>query len=446
MVSLPTLYDHRGNAYISHPNGSGNGRVIPTKVELGTGLSVWAGMIREEYLTSLTDWDRLSKIYREMTDDAVIGALLEGIKTPLLATRFEVIPASDSDEDKKAADFLSANLFIGMEWEDHVEEALTFIEYGFALSEIVLEKRADGRLWIRTLLPVGQETVYRWENWNDIGEPQTVLQYIRTSTPIPEGIFGAGQFNHAPLEKVLHFVFRGRKRNPQGKSLLRSIYRPWYFKKNLETLEAIGAERDVGNAPVATLGDGYYSDTDIQNLKDALEGFRLDEAAYMILPTGIKLDAYGGGAKVYNIREMIRDWQHIIRQRFFADFLAMGAEEVGTQALARELTTFFAIALRSIQNRMLTVWNRQLVPYLFKFNNFNITKLPELSWVVPGQRNMQEIAQALTMLIQAGVLTNNEDLEKWIRATTNLPPLMGPRNVKDTTKPDTNEPRDEEKG
>lgn len=427
---VPLLYNHR-QEIVTHavavPSRASNSSL--TSAELGTGLSVWAGMIREEYLTQLKDWGKVSKVYAEMADDAVIGALLESIKMPLLATRFEVVPASESAKDKAAAEFLEENLFIGMEWEEHVEEALSFIEYGFALSEIVLEKRADGKLWIRTLLPVGQETIESWSNWDDVGRPQTVVQRIRTATESSRG-----QLNSAAMAKMLHFVFAGRKRNPQGKSLLRSLYRPWYFKKNLETLEAIGAERDVGNAPVATLGEGYYSDEDITNLKNALEGFRLDEAAYMILPTGIELDAYGGGSKTYDIRTMIRDWQHLIRQRFFADFLAMGSEEVGTQSLARELNTFFAVALRSIQTKMIDVWNRQLIPYLFKFNDFGVEKLPVLAWGVPGQRNMQELAQSITTLIQGGVLTNNEDLEQFVRATLNLPVLTGPRDVIDTEK------------
>ena len=48
---------------------------------LSTGLSLWHGQVREEYLNDLTPWSRAVKVYKEMQDDVVIGALLEAIKT-----------------------------------------------------------------------------------------------------------------------------------------------------------------------------------------------------------------------------------------------------------------------------------------------------------------------------------------------------------------------------
>ena len=146
------------------------------------------------------------------------------------------------------------------------------------------------------------------------------------------------------------------------------MYRPWYFKKNLEVVEAIGAERDVGNVPVARLGEGFITDDDETKLRDALQGLRMDETAYLIVPNGVEVEPFGSGGKVYNVREIIRDYQHVIRQRFFMDFVSMGSEGVGTQALAKEVTGFFSLALGSVQRELLAVWNRQLIPYMFKWN------------------------------------------------------------------------------
>ena len=384
-------------------------------IALGTGLSIWRGTVSEEYLTDLKPWSRAVKVFREMRDDVVIGALLESIKTPLLAAPFEVHPASQSDEDRRAAEFLEKNIFHlpEMEWREHVEEMLDFIDFGFAIAEKVLEKRKDGRLYLRALIPIGQETLYRWGDPDELGRV-TAFEQLDPIT---------GKVRRATMDKLLHFTWKSRKRNPHGHSILRSLYRPWYFKKNLEAIEAIGAERDVGNAPVARLGEGYYSDQDIENLKKALEGFRIDEALYLILPHGVDLQAFGGGGKVYNVRAMIRDWQHLIRQRFFADFLSLGSEQVGTQALAREMTTFFSFALRSIQVRMLEVWNRQLVPWLFEWNNWRLDAYPKIAWTMPGRHSLQALAQAYSTFIGAGILTPDDSIEPQIREELGLPPL-----------------------
>lgn len=393
---------------------------VPTNTRLSTGLSIWRGLVSEEYLSSLKPWSRAVKVFQEMQDDVVIGALFESIKTPLLASPFEITAAGDTPEDIEAQEFLSKNLIDNpnFEWTQHVEESLEFMDMGFAITEKVLEKQPDGKLHLKSLMPIGQESLHQWAGPDELGN---MTGFIQRDTV-------TGVISSAPMDKLLHFVFRGRKKDPQGRGILRSLYRPWYFKKNLEAIEAIGAERDVGNAPVAKLKEGVrYSDADLADLRAALEGFRMDEAVYVILPGGVELEAYGGGSKVYDIRSMIRDWQHLIRQRFFADFLSFGSESVGTQALAREMTTFFGMALRSIQEMMLSVWNRQLIPWLFKWNNWELDVLPRIDWLRPGDTNVQAMAQALSTLIGANLLTPEDtELRARIRTQLGLRKLEGP--------------------
>lgn len=372
-----------------------------TPVLLKTGLNVWSGTVSEEYLGDLRPWSKAVKVYKEMQDDAVIGSLLESVKTPLLASPFEVIAGGDSTNDIWNKDFLTANLLENedLDWEQHVDDMLEFFDFGFAICEKSLQKKQDGYLYIRDLMPVGQETLYEWGPPDSKGWPINFTQLTRY-----------GRIEKAPMHKLLHFTFRARKRNPQGQGILRSLYRPWFFKKNLETVEAIGAERDVGNAPVVELKEGInYPEASLQKLAQGLEGFRQDESVYLILPGGAKITAYGGGNKTYDIRQIIRDWQHVIRQRFFADFLGLGSEGVGTQALAGESMGFFSLAERSIQNRMLKVWNTQLIPWLFRWNNITAEKLPRLAWLEPGTQNLQSLSQAYETLVKAGIIDSEDE-------------------------------------
>lgn len=409
----------RSNSNGSHPVGR---PATPTRVELSPGLSLWRGQVNEEYLTDLKPWSKAVKIYQEMQDDVVIGALFEAIKTPLLASPFEVVAASDSEEDIAAKQFIEENLFKmpNLEWTSHVEEMLEFMDMGFAIAEKVLEKREDGLLYLKSLVPIGQESLDEWGPLDEFGNVTSFKQRDKN-----------GKLRGAPIEKLLHFTFRGRKRNPQGRGILRSLYRPWFFKKNLETLEAIGIERDVGNAPVVSLKEGVrYKQEDLDDLASALSGFRMDENLYVILPGGAELTAYGGGNKVYNIREVIRDWQHLIRQRFFADFISLGSEAVGTQALADEMTTFFGLALRSIQEMMLTIWNRQLIPWIFKWNGMEVDNPPQLEWLRPSDMNLQSMAQAYNTLVGANMIdANDTELRNRIRTQLGLKQIDGPLEI-----------------
>jgi len=392
--------------------------------KLESGLSIWQGTVFEEYLPEFKSWQKAYKIYTQMKDDAVIGTLLESVTVPLLDAKFRVDVAGEHDDDKRAAEWIWQNLMNNhnFSWLDHVEDALEFLPYGWMIAEKVLENDPKGGMQLSDIVPIGHETLYKWGKLDKHGRVTGFIQY-NTGSDYPDQKSG---FTAAPIEKLLHLTFRPRKRNPQGKSLLRAVYRAWYFKSNFEVIEGIGAERDVGNVPVAVLGEGYYSSASIDKIEEILKGIRIDETASMVLPHGTEIKPFGSGGKVYNLREIIRDYGHIIRQRFFMDFVSLGAEQVGTQALAKEVTGFFSLALGSIQRQMIEAWNKQLVEYMFKWNPGQFpdrTGLPKLVWSKPGKLNVQALASAVSSLVSGEIIHYNKPLEHHIREVYELPPI-----------------------
>ena len=401
----------------------------PTKVILGTGLSIWSGHVHEEYLEELKPWSKAVKVYQQMSDDSVIGAMYDAIRTPLLDAQFRVT-GGHTQADKKAIDFIRMNLLEegSISWTEHVEDMLDFLPFGFSLAEIVLGKGPMGYLWIKDLMPVAPESLYRWGKMARNGRPEGFYQYIPNMSymSMAQTLKDNNYIRYASMDKLLHMTFRPRKRNPMGNSMSKALYRPWYYKRNLEALEAIGAERDVGNVPVVRLGEGIFTADDEKKLKEALTGLRMDETAYIIVPNGAEVVPFGAGGKVYDLRGIIRDYGHQIRQRFFVDFIALGAEQVGTQALAKEISGFFSLALGSIQQYMLSAWNRQLIPYLLLWNRDKfggITALPKLTWAKPGKLNAQAVAQSVAQLLGSQAIHYNYDLEEHLRQVFELPPI-----------------------
>lgn len=398
------------------PTNAAQQDVTVGKISLRTGLPVWRGVVWDEYRDELRSWPTAVKRYKEMQDDAVIGAVLEAIKAPLMASSFEVQPVSDKPDDQEAAEFLRVALFEmpEMEWYEHVEEMLEMLDFGWAISEKATYKHDSGFLMPALLLPVGQETLDRWGDFDKLGNPISFFQ--RT----PEG-----EILEAPMKKLLHFTWRSRKRSPLGKSVLRSVYRPYLYVKNLESIEGIGAERDVGNTPVAQLGPGMsYNDEQIKELEEGLKGLRVDETGYLIVPHGVEINPLGSGGKIWPVRQIIQQWQHLIRQRMFVDFIALGSGASGSRALATELTSMFALSLRSIQNKMLAVWNRQLIPWIFQINGItSLEKYPKLEWQKPGNKSIMAIAQSVNTLVGAGLITPDPNLEHHIREELSLPPI-----------------------
>jgi phage gp29-like protein len=394
-----------------------------------TGLKHMGGRIREEYLNAIKSWSTEVKLYLEMRDDPIVGAQLDAIKLPLQAASFDVEPApGGGPNDEEAAEWLwqCMNNMDGQTWNSHVEDALESLDFGFALGEVVLDKRADGRLWLKNIDPRGQESLDRWEY--DEAERDKLDTFVQLDP-------NTGETYTIPISKCVHFKFRGRKGNPQGKSILRALYRPYKFARNLEDLEGIGVERDVGGMPVAKLKEGGYEDNDITVLKAALKGLRKDEEVYLIEPEGVDIRAYAGGNKIYDVNVIIDRWHKVMLMRFFSQFLILGMGNVGTQALVKGSQDFFALALEAVQRYLLETWNLQLVPYLFRFNQWTgISGYPTIVWEKPGRVDLVALVNAMNTAINAKLLTPTDLDEDHIRNLADLPDLPeeergGPRDV-----------------
>ena len=385
-----------------------------TKVIGVRGLKNLGGRIQEEYLTALKSWSKEVKICLEMRDDTVIGTLLDAIKLPLLAADFDVIPGGSEEADIAASDFLWANLN-SMErqtWRRHVSDMLEALDFGFAIGEIVLEKRDDGKLWLKNIDPRGQETLEEWV----FGETDTAITFVQRD---PD----TGKLLSIPLARCIHVAFRGRKGNPQGKSLLRSLYYPWRFLRDLEVMEAIGIERDVGGMPIAQLPEEPLSSADFDALKASLKGMRNDEELFLIVPNGLTVTPYGGGSKMYNVAEVILRKQKEILMYRFAQFLMLGMEKVGTQALVEGSQDFFMLGLLSVQQELLDTWNQQLVPLLLRYNAFPVENLPVITWANPGKPDLAAFMAAYTQGVGAKLITPLREDEEKARAVMDLPDL-----------------------
>ncbi len=384
-----------------------------------TGLKHIGGRIREEYLNALKTWNSEVRLYLEMRDDPIVGTLLDAIKLPLAAASFDVQPApGGTPQDEDAAKWLweAMNQMDAQPWASHVEDALECLDFGFSVGEIVLDKRADGRLWLKNIDPRGAESLDHWKYASDAKDK---LEAFVQSDP------NLGATYEIPITKCVHFKYKGRKGNPQGHSLLRALYRPYKFARNLEDLEGIGVERDIGGMPIAKLtGEGDYTTQDIDDLKATMKNLRKDEELYLIEPPGVEVRAYSGGNKIYDVNVIIERYHKLILMRFFAQFLKLGMDKVGTQALVKGAQDFFTLALEGVQRYLLESWNLQLVPYLFRFNQWTgLSGYPEIVWEKPGKADLGAIINFLNTAVGAKLITPTDLDEDHLRSIADLPEL-----------------------
>lgn len=408
----------------------------------------------EEFLPELRGIKGV-QAYTEMADnDATIGAILFAIEMLIRHCEFHVEPAGNSAKDKEAAEFVESCMHdMERTWDDTLSEILSFLTYGWSYHEIVYKRRvgkntspitnskyADGLIGWRKLPIRAQDTLYGWE-YKD-GTDDLVGM---TQQPPP-----SYELITIPIEKALHFRTRSRKDNPEGRSVLRTAYRAYYFKKRLEEIEGYGMERDLAGFPVLySPSDVNVWDTDDEEMVNALaraemivSSIRRDAREGLVLPggyeqgTGWKLELVSSGSRrQFDTNQIIDRYDKRIATSVLADFVMLGQQQVGSFALADSKTKIFAMAIGTYLDSICEVFNIQAIPRLIDLNGDHFKGISDYPKMVHGdidEPDLQQFASFLKEMVGAGIIVPDEELEEEVRRIGNLPEKVETKAPKET--------------
>lgn len=411
-------------------------------LEVGaTGLRRFSGMIDEEWLRTLKG-SRAAKVYREMKDnDPVIGAMLFAVEMLLRNVEWMVEPVDPNEPaDVEAAEFIeTAREDLDTSWSDQIAEILSMLPFGWSLHEVVLKTRRgrtaerpelrsrhdDGRLGWARLAIRGQTTLERWE-FDERGNVVAIWQ-----RPPPDY-----KLRRIPIDKTLLFRTTVHKGNPEGRSVLRNAFRPWFFKKRIEEIEGIGLERDLAGLPVARVPAKIMSpnasaiEKAIYNeIKNIVTTIRRDEQEGVVFPSdvgegGEKLYDLSlmstGGTRQFNTTDIIQRYDQRIAMTVLADFILLGHEKVGSFALSDSKTNLFATAVGAWLQSIAQVFNRQAIPDLLAVNGMN--GQCELRHGDLEDVDLEKLGNFIRELSGAGAaLFPDEELENDLRRKAHLP-------------------------
>ena len=409
--------------------------------ELGTtGLSRDGGVVRDEYLRELQG-DRWLSIIREMGNDPIVGAILFAVEMLLRRVPVSVQPADESQPALDLAQFVEECIGdMSADWADTLAEILTMLPYGWAYMEIVYKRRggdadapesrskyADGRIGWRKWSIRGQETRERWE-FDDSGGVQGMWQ--RTDS---------GQSVLIPIEKALLFRTTQRKSNPEGRSILRTAYRAWYFKRNVENIEGIGIERDLAGLPVAKVpaqvlaAQSENERAQLAAIKEIVTNIRRDEQEGVIWP--LVRDENGnelyqlellstGGTRQFDTSAIIQRYEQRVAMSVLADFILLGHEAVGSYALSATKTSMFKTAMQAWLTSIAGVVNAHAIPRLLRLNGMDVALTPRLTFGAVGDVDIDTVITFVKDMTAAGMqFFPSPELENKLRGDVGLPPL-----------------------
>lgn len=413
--------------------------------EIGTtGLKRATGVIDEEFLPALRG-RKAVKVYREMSlNDPMVGAMLFAIDKLCRQVTWRVEGPDNTEESAQAVEFVEQCMDdMSHTWNDMISEILSMLVYGWSWHEIVYKKRVgpwekdgskrskytDGKIGWRKIPIRSQETMLRW-----LFDPDGGVQGLVQLAPPTYAT------SVIPIDKSLLFRTGLHKGNPEGVSMLRNAYRPWFFKKRLEEFEAIGVERDLAGMPVASVPSTYMNAKPGSReasmfgaFKKMVQNVRRDEHEGLVLP--LEYDEKGnelfkfelmssGGARTFDTNALISRYEQRILMTALADFILLGHEQTGSYAMHVDKTGIFKAALNVITEAIADVFNRHAIPRLFALNAWKPEELPRIVPANVDPPNLTELGGFMTQMAGMGMqFFPDPDLEKFLRDVAQLPEI-----------------------
>lgn len=405
--------------------------------EIGrVGQRRYGGIFYEEFLSELRG-RKGAEVFTEMSNnDETIGAILFAIEMLVRQASWSVEPGGSTAKDREAAEFVKSCMDdMQQTWIDTISEILSFLTYGWSFHEIVYKRRMgrtkdnrtsskydDGLIgWMK--LPIrSQETLYQWE-YDD-------QDNLIGMTQMPPPDFGLITI---PMNKAMLFRTRSRKDNPEGRSILRTAYRSWYFKRRIQEIEGIGIERDLAGLPVITTPEGMdiwdKDDEDMNAIRAGLEAMvkniRRDSTEGLVLPFGYTFELTStGGSRQFDTNSIIARYDTKISQTVLADFIQLGHESVGSFALSSDKTNLFSMAICAFLDIICQTFNSQGIPALIDINGDHfagVTDYPRLTHGDIEDVDLATVATFIKDMTSIGVIIPDESLEDYVRQLGKLP-------------------------
>ena len=412
--------------------------------EIGSsGLVQYSGRVEEDFLKFLQG-DRGTATFREMADNhPIIGAILHAIEMQFRSVQWSVTPSDENNERAvQEAEFVAGCMDdMSHSWLDLLSNILSMLTYGFCVNEIVYKRRFgymegdgesshfnDGRIGWRKMPVRAQTTIDGWD-FDHNGGIEGIYQNDYTS--------GRGRV-FMPIEKALLFRTTTKLNNPRGRSILRNAYVSWYYQRRILEIEAIGIERDLAGLPVAFVPPQLLSDNAtsqetaaLNAIKEIVRNIRRDEQEGLVFPLAYDPDtkqkAYDiqlmstGGKRQFDTNEIATRYDARIAMSVLADFIMLGHDKVGTQALSISKISLFQESITAWLTGIADVFNKYAIPRLMRLNGVDHELHPTLEFTPPKNVNLPEISEYVSKLTSAGAILPDEAMGDWLRDLVGIP-------------------------
>lgn len=370
-------------------------------------------------------------LFENMSEySATTSAFIWTVRQMAAQSKWKII--GDKDDPRK--EFLEGVFFKDMnqDWDDFLSSALTMLVHGWSLLEVVHKIRvgpeetdrryrsiySDRKVGLRMMSYRPQLSIYHWE-FNDDGTLKEAQQTLD------------GKVRNLNSKFLLFFRTTGTR--PDGVSILKGAYSPYFRGQVLEYIESIGIERDLAGLPCVKLVEGAPDVWDPENiegqrslklLQQLLSDIRNDRIDGIIVPKWAEMEllSSGGGTRSLNVKDALHRYDLRLLQALLADFLQLGtATGAGSYGLGESRQSLFLLASDGFLGRIGKMVNYHIVPEILVLNGMEANDPPQLAAEPLNPRDIASLGQFFQSLKNAGLAVKaTEELERFLSDATNM--------------------------
>lgn len=373
---------------------------------------------------------------RMLKEDAQAVSVLRAVSLPILRTGWRLDPSGARPAVvNMVADDLGL-LVLGKKpkrrlrtknrfsWQQHLTEALEMLTYGFAVFEQVAPAE-NGQNRLRKLAYRPPQTIKGIDVADDGG-----LVAVRQNPRV-----GKLVSTDVKLEVTRLVVYTNERKgaNWYGRSLLRSAHRPYRLKDRALRTQAQTLDRNGLGIPIyeaAGIPDEQLAVMEAADRQAAVQNelkagldmaskARSGDNSGAATPKGAKLRFRGVEGSLPDADKQIRYHDEQIARAVLAHFLNLGTE-TGSWALGSTFADFFTLSLQTVAMQIADTANQHVVEDLVDWNFGESEPAPRIVFDEIGSKH-PATAEAIKALVDAGVITADDDLEQYLRTALGLP-------------------------
>lgn len=264
-----------------------------TGEELASGVKIEQGRFTYEGLAEFTGSRRIDTIDR-MEADTHVKDVLDSAILPLSTGKWEVQAAGDKTRDREIRDFVAAVMLrettdqYGREYwcetspEQRLLEECDALRVGFSLHVPTWSRVGDKLIYARTQW-IEPATIDPYKGW-ELDDADRILG-IRRQYKKPGGYYATGE--SIPAERLRLFVWDGKGARYEGRSMMRSIYGPWFRKDFFLRMAMAWAQKAGSPVPYGIYPNGF-DPADIETFTDFVKAMRgtAPTTAFGVFPRG----------------------------------------------------------------------------------------------------------------------------------------------------------------